>query len=147
MTPFDMGNSALIDNPEAIAQNTLYSDVLRDVLLSLYTPGIDTFVLDVFEIIADIQAGSPENGFEFLTGFTPCDPDCTARTREEQDSYVFLDFVHLTTATNSIIAGEAADLLMNGRPVAPIPLPAAGWLLIAGLGGLGALRLRAVRRG
>lgn len=37
--------------------------------------------------------------------------------------------------------GNSSSVAINAH-VAPVPLPAAGWLLIAGLGGLGALRRR-----
>lgn len=36
--------------------------------------------------------------------------------------------------TNTLSAGDAT---LSGDPLAPVPLPAAGWLLLAGLGGLG----------
>ncbi|RYH08584.1 VPLPA-CTERM sorting domain-containing protein [Tropicimonas sp. IMCC6043] len=35
---------------------------------------------------------------------------------------------------------NTAQLIGSFRAVAPVPLPAAGWLMVAGLGGLGALR-------
>jgi hypothetical protein len=39
--------------------------------------------------------------------------------------------------------GESSlGIYANITAIAPVPLPAAGWLMIAGLGGLGALRRR-----
>lgn len=67
---------------------------------------------------------------------------CRNRAQAEQDSYVFLDFVHLTTATNAIVSDRAAALVMTGAPVAPAPLPAAGWLLLAALGAIPPLARR-----
>ena len=37
---------------------------------------------------------------------------------------------------------EGSDKLFDDDPVAPVPLPAAGWMLLAGLGGLGVARRR-----
>lgn len=47
-------------------------------------------------------------------------------------------------ATDLSTVTEISDLA-EVQPLAPIPLPAAGWLLVAGIGGLGALRGRGVR--
>jgi hypothetical protein len=143
LTPFDIANSALIDNPDGPARNRAYSLAVRDRLMTLYTPGIDTFVLDMVSVIEGLQAGSPGNGFTSLTGFAPCNGGgivCGDRTQAEQDSFIFNDFVHLTTATNAVISLEAAALLTNGAPVAPVPLPAPAALLLAGMGALVLLR-------
>lgn len=148
LTPYDMANSALIDNPvEGPARGSAYSAAVRDRLTTLFTPGIDTYTLDMVALIAGLQAGSPGNGFEFLTGFQPCNAGGTAcgdRTQAEQDSYIFNDFVHLTTATNAIVSQKAAALLLSGATVAPVPLPAPAALLLVGLG---ALTVQARRRG
>lgn len=146
LTPYDIGDSALFDVPGGPAQNTAYSEALRDALLALYTPGIDTYVLDVVALIRELQAGSPGNGFVELT----TDPSCTFgpivcedRSEAEQDGFIYLDIVHFTTATNSAVAGAAAGTLLEGAPVAPVPLPAGGLLLLAAAGGLLLLRRRA----
>jgi hypothetical protein len=54
-----------------------------------------------------------------------------------------VDFVHLTSAMNAIVSDEAAALVMTSPPVAPVPLPGGMVLLLGGLAGVGALRLRA----
>jgi len=135
LTPYDMASSALLDSPGAVSFGSAYSLALRDALSGLYTPGVDTWVLDMVTVLEDAQAVFP-----FKTGAescpTPTDPaGC--------DDYVFVDFVHLTTAMNAIVSDEAATLVTTASPVAPIPLPGGMVLLLSGLAGIGALRLRA----
>jgi len=134
LTPYDMASSALWDTPAAQSLSTEYSLALRDALLDLYTPGIDTWTLDMVTVLEEAQPG-----FTFKTGAEPC-PNPTDPTG--CDDYVFIDFVHLTTAMNAIVSKEAASLVMTGAPVAPIPLPGGMALLLAGLGGFGLLRAR-----
>jgi hypothetical protein len=135
LTPYDMANSALLDSPGAVALGSAYSLALRDALSGLYTPGIDTWVLDMVTVLETAQAGFP-----FKTGAEPC-PTPTDATG--CDDYVFVDFVHLTSAMNAIVSDEAAALVMTSPPVAPVPLPGGMVLLLGGLAGVGALRLRA----
>ncbi|MEM8630209.1 MAG: VPLPA-CTERM sorting domain-containing protein [Pseudomonadota bacterium] len=145
LTPYDIGDSALIDTPGGPAQNTAYSEALVDALELLYTPGIDTFVLDVVEVIRDLQAGSPENGFTELGTAPSCtfgEFICEERSPEDQDSFIYYDFVHLTTATNSEIAAAAAALVSDGAPISPVPLPAGVWLMAVAMAGLGYARRR-----
>ena len=55
LTPYDIGDSALFDSAGGPAQNTAYSESLAEAMLSLYTPGINTFVLDVVALIRELQ--------------------------------------------------------------------------------------------
>ncbi|SEA13198.1 SGNH/GDSL hydrolase family protein [Rubrimonas cliftonensis] len=148
LTPFDVGQSALTDGAESSALQTAYSLAVRDRLSGLFTDGIDTWTLDMVEVIASLQAGAPSNGFAFLNGFESCAPFgsdpgiCEARTPAEQDSYIFYDAVHLTTAVNAVVAERAAALVTLSAPIAPVPAPAGGALLLAGLAALAAVRGR-----
>jgi len=135
LTPYDMARSALLDSPGAVTRGRAYSLALRDALSGLYTPGVDTWVLDMVTVLEDAQAVFP-----FKTGAEPC-PTPTDPTG--CDDYMFVDFVHLTTAMNAIVSAEAATLVMTAPPVAPVPLPGGMVLLLGGLAGIGALRLRA----
>lgn len=135
LTPYDMASSALLDSPGAVTLGTSYSLALRDALEGLYTPGIDTWTLDMVTVLEDAQAVFP-----FKTGAEPCPtPDSATGC----DDYVFVDFVHLTSAMNAIVSAEAANLVTTAPPVAPVPLPGGMVLLLGGLAGFGALRLRA----
>lgn len=145
LTPYDIGDSGLVDVPGGPAQNTEYSEALRDALMMLYTPGIDTYVLDVVHLIRRLQDPESGSGFEFLTTSPACNVPgvviCEERDPAEQDKFIYYDFVHLTAATNSEIAKAAANVVLNGAPVAPVPLPAGGALLAGGV-----LTLLLVRR-
>lgn len=148
LTPFDVSQSALTDGAKSSGLQRAYSRAVRDRLATLYTAGIDTWTLDMVELIAGLQAGAPDNGFAFLDGFESCGPfgaapgTCEARSQAEQDSYIFYDAVHLTTATNAIVSERAAALVTQSAPIAPVPLPAGGALLLAGVAAFAALRSR-----
>lgn len=134
LTPYDMSQAALWDTPGAQALNAVYSLALADAMARLHTPGIDTWLVDMVDVLA---AAQPD--FAFPTGQQSCQgvgngADC--------DDHVFYDFVHLSTAMNSRVAAAAAAQVLTAPPLAPIPLPAAGVLLLADLGGLAALRRR-----
>jgi hypothetical protein len=53
------------------------------------------------------------------------------------------DHVTLSDATNDAIDTPLVGAKSAGLVVSPVPLPAAGWMLLAGLGGIAALRRRA----
>lgn len=145
LTPYDIGDSALVDAPGGPAQNTAYSEALRDRLVSLYTMGIDTYVLDMVALIRDLQAGAPGNGFTELGTDPSCSFGsivCEDRSLAEQDTFIFYDFVHLTRATNAQVSLAAAAVIESGVVVPQVPLPATGLLLLAGLGGLSLARRR-----
>ena len=147
LTPYDIGDSALVDVATGAAQNTAYSEALRDELLTLYTPGIDTWVLDVVALIRSLQEGAPGNGFTELTTMPSCtflDVVCEERPQAVQDQFIYYDFVHLTTATNHVV-GQGASAVLAGEPIAPVPLPASGLILAGALGALVLVRRRAVQ--
>ena len=81
---------------------------------------------DTFSFLLSSLLGASDLEDAFLTAFTT-DPVLTSAVRFQQ-----------------VNAGAGSDKLTNPDVPNPIPLPAAGLLLFAGLGGLGAFR--AVRR-
>ncbi len=61
-------------------------------MFTLFTPGIDTYVLDVVGLIRELQAGSPDNGFTELGTSPACNDGaiiCEDRAQAEQDSFIF----------------------------------------------------------
>ncbi|MFX0547397.1 VPLPA-CTERM sorting domain-containing protein [Roseovarius sp. S1116L3] len=79
---------------------------------------------DPYDIYVDSGAG-----LTLITGDSNANP------------YLFSPF--LTGDTLRIaVDGNASAFRVSSMTVAAVPLPAAGWLMIAGLGGLGALRRR-----
>lgn len=140
VTPYDIGNSGLVDDlANGAANNSAYSKAVVAELKSLLASGSGTSILDAVGVIEELQANSPGNGFTQLTAADACTVpgviDCTERSSFEQDSYIFLDFVHLTEAANSEIAKAAAELVKDGDSVSAVPLPAGGWLLVTMLAG------------
>jgi len=147
LTPYDIGDAGLFDAVDGPAQNTAYSEALRNKLLTTYTMGIDTYVLDVVELIRDLQAGSPGNGFTQLGTNPSCSFGpimCEGRLPSEQNEFIYYDFVHLTTATNAEVSTAAASLIDSGTPVARVPLPTTLLLVIGGIGMLSAGRQRRI---
>lgn len=89
------------------------------VTIGLSLGGTDSFIIDDVEYVFNID------GFRLLDEDGNLGEDILTRflTLEDQSNEAFLVGSFVTKAS-----------------VAPIPLPAAGWLMIAGLGGLAALR-------
>jgi len=148
VSPYDIANAAFVVTPDTQAAVTDYSLAVRDELAGLYTPGIDTYFLDMVSLLGEIQDDADALGFDFLTGAESCDgaaglalgagATCIDLPIAEQDRYVFADFIHLTNATNQIIASELAGIINAGETTpAPVPLPASALLLAGALAGFG----------
>ena len=91
-----------------------------------------------YAISRDLIAGSGSNGFlaydptpaQYCDGASP-GTDCSV--------LINWDGAHKTSAVHAAMAGE----FVSQFGLAPVPLPAGVWLLLGGLGALGAVRLRA----
>lgn len=157
LSTFDVGLSTLGGStPQVAALSRDYSVGLRDALSTYTTAGANTFFVDVLSLFDDIQADPAAFGFDptRTTGFNNCDGaaqiidptfTCADLAQSEQDSYVFVDGIHLTTASYELLIDRAAASL-SGSPVAPVPVPMPLALLGSGLLGLAGLRKLDARR-
>ena len=93
----------------------------------------------LFEVVLE----SPLSGFMFGDGFLPSDPT-KALVVSVLDDGVSLDstFQYAVEPFAFITPFDGPVTILATSSPAPVPLPAAGWLLVAALGGLGALRRR-----
>ena len=79
------------------------------------------------------QTGSNKVDVALPFSFTISDPD---------DNFALGDFEAIGLRFKSSSNAEGSDKLVGTPDMTPIPLPAAGWMLLAGLGGLAAARRR-----
>lgn len=96
----------------------------------LMTDGFETLSFDITDLVKGWASGSILNfGFELSQDAIVTTPPATAGGRDRFAVGLFASSANTDFATPSI-----------SIDVAPVPLPAAAWLLLAGIGGLGALR-------
>lgn len=98
---------------------------------ALTAGGANVTVIDVPAIFAGVAADPAGAGFTSLTETCNSGTSC--------DGLFFWDDIHPTAAAHTIIADNVRLAI---DPIAPVPLPAAGWLMIAGLGGIAAMQRR-----
>jgi phospholipase/lecithinase/hemolysin len=115
----------------AQAASAAFNTALKALVATSVAGGLDARFLDI-DAIFDALLDDPAT-----FGFTDTKGHC-ARGAIDCAGYVFWDDIHPTEATHAIIAAAVRDALMP----APVPLPAGGFLLVAGLGALVALRRR-----
>ncbi len=122
-------NLLIGDNPRFffdVPANGFDNDANANFTVDAY----DTFGNQV-SYTENLSAGfNPELAFSLLTGDDGFD----------FSSVGALQFMISTTNTRADIDGKINGIEVRGDDVAPIPLPASGLLLLAGLGGFGALR-------
>ena len=132
----------------ALDQATIgYNLALSDAMgfLSL-APSLNVEVFDVFSAFDAIHADGLLNGLiadDACTAslasplaFLPTNNQCLAPG--SSSAFLFADDVHPTSFVHEGIA--EAVLSDIGPAIAPVPLPAGGWLMLAGLGALGFAR-------
>lgn len=105
------------------------------------TLAANLLLFDDYALIRDIIAGSGSNGFDAYSDAPGdyCDPP-TAPQKADCSTLINFDGAHKTSAVHAVLADRFIDQFdLTGAP-APVPLPAAGWLLIAGVGAMAALR-------
>jgi phospholipase/lecithinase/hemolysin len=91
--------------------------------------GVKINVFDTAALVDQVTANPASYGFSDVTD--PCYDATTKAVCANPNSYLFWDALHPTAAGHVLIGNGAAAVL----GVAPVPLPAAGWLLMSGLGG------------
>jgi len=76
-------------------------------------------------------------------GFTDVTDACFNGATEcaNPNQYLFWDSIHPTAAAHALLGNQVAAAM----GIAPVPIPAAAWLLLSGLGGLALLARRAAR--
>lgn len=126
----NLGATPLMNGSDATAAGgfalSAYFNTQLDAAIAPYGSAINLFEVDVFAWMNQfINEGVFDNSTEMLT-----DAGVT------NDSYLFWDGIHPTTLAHGYIAEEVA------RTVAPVPVPAAVWLLGSGMLGLAGVRAR-----
>ncbi len=136
--------ATISDEPDPEARNDAAGRQLNAAIASMVaeldlTLSSNLLLFDSYSIIREIIAESGSNGFLAYTS-DPADfcvvpglpprPDCS--------QLINYDAAHKTSAVHSVLA----DRFIEQFSIAPIPLPAAGWMLLMALGGLGVVRAR-----
>ncbi len=133
--------------PAAMAASALTAQFNAQLALSvdsLRNDGFTVHTLDVATLFEQVLTGPLDGDLAAFQGMDlrrPCTislTDPSGPTCDTPDSFFFADAVHPNRIVHDVIAGRAVEAL------APIPLPAAGPLLLGGLLALGfATRRRA----
>lgn len=134
---FDAGGAGL--NLSASSGATFNFDVERfdnDANVEFSVTAMDSAGTSIFFMENLMRGFSPILSFEEFRRFS-----------DDFDSFNFgnissLMFTVDTTGLTRSIDGQLDGITLNTEDLAPIPLPAAGFLLLGGLGGLAALRRR-----
>ena len=117
---------------EAGAGATLLSQQFNASLQPLLPAGANIAFVDTFALLEQITADPAAAGFSNVTD--PCFDGVAAFCGlENADSFLYFDPFHPTEPAHSLLAEAALSAVGE---IAPVPLPAAGWLMGAALGGL-----------
>ena len=107
--------------------------MIRDLVPELDAAlGAEVGLFDDYAIIRGIiDASFAPGGFEAYSS----DPAQFCIERDDCSDLVNYDAAHKTSAVHAVLADRFVERF-DLTPVAPIPLPAAGWLLLVACGGL-----------
>ena len=144
LSPYDMGQSAIEPNAAAAALATQYSNALVAAESQLYTAGVNTYFVNVEGLLQQVQANPGAYGFLHTTAVDSCSAsNCTSQPLSVQNTYIFNDIIHTTSAFDQLIANDAAGIINANQTIpAPVPEPVSAAVVLAGLAGLGMTRHR-----
>lgn len=121
VTPYDLAESTIYatrtDSVDAttLSLATQYSEAVRDRYANMYTPGVNTFMLDTVGLLRAVQANPGLYGFDHVTAEENCSAsDCTRLPLEQQNRYVFNDVIHVTSGFNQLMSAYIANMI-NAR--------------------------------
>ena len=136
LSPYDLGQSGLVPSDDT-ALATAYSDALTAAESKLYTPGVNTYFVNVEQLMRNVQADPSAYGFAHTTSSDACLSSCS---ETYGNYYLFNDPIHVTSVFDTLIAQDAAYEITNG--IATVPEPSTWTMMLAGFGALGAMFLR-----
>jgi phospholipase/lecithinase/hemolysin len=129
LSPYDMGQSAIEpSDPASVALARAYSDALTLAESRLITPGVKIYFVNVENVLRRVQADPGAYGFVHSTSTDSCLANkCTSEPLAVQNTYVFNDIIHTTSAFDELIAKEAAGVIEAGTTT-PVPEKRGGGL-------------------
>jgi outer membrane lipase/esterase len=120
LSPYDIGQSAIEPNAAAAALATQYSISIRNAESHLYTPGVNTYFVDVLSLLQQVQANPAIYGFLHTTAVDNCQANnCDSLPLTQQNTYIFNDILHLTSGFDQVLANDAARIINAGITVPP----------------------------
>jgi phospholipase/lecithinase/hemolysin len=139
------------DEPDPDARNDASGRQLNIAIRALVAdldPALpaDVLLFDSDAFIREIIAGSGSNGFDLYSD-APEDYCVPPGGPQKADCSTLINFdgAHKTSAVHSVLADRFIAEFALTAP-APVPLPAAAWMLLAGIGALGAMGAARGRR-
>lgn len=140
----DLGQVPLFNGTALSGFASLVTDTfnarLADNAAALRGEGFEVLEIDVAGLQARAVADPAAFGFTNVTASCRAQAELCVNAPNGADSFLFADDVHPTAPAHAQIASLVSDAIATDA--APIPLPASGVLLLAGLGGLGAMARR-----
>jgi phospholipase/lecithinase/hemolysin len=106
---------------------------------ALKIAGVNIYFVDVEQILRDAQADPAKYGFLHITSLDSCSAaTCTSQPLSVQNTYIFNDVIHLTSAFDMLIAQEAAGMIAE----AGVPETSTWAMMILGFAGIGFMAYR-----
>ena len=143
LSPYDLSqDGAPTADDQTRPLDAAYSTAVRDAEANLYTPGVNTYFVDVESLLQQVQANPGAYGFQHTTGVDNCEAsNCASLSLAQQNTFIFYDNIHFTTAFQGLIADDAAAVINAGQTIpASVPEPAPAAVVLAGLASLGLAR-------